>query len=105
MKEAKEIRLSNGHKQIILVETLCFFRRANIKYHFLPRKTEVVKQFPAAETCFFCLLIINGLIFLELRKSVDLTAVSPLICNASSSQSYRGLLGIRGTLLVIYLLC
>lgn len=34
------------------------------------------------------MLIIDGLIFLALRKSTDLTALSFLICNVSSSQSY-----------------
>lgn len=74
-----------------LLEIFCFCR--HIKYHL--RLAEVVKQFPVAETCFF-LLIINGLIFLELRKSSDLASVSPLICNASILQSYRGLFRAAG---------
>lgn len=42
----------------------------------------------AASCFFFLLLIIDGLIFLALRKSTDLTALNFLICNVSSSQSY-----------------
>lgn len=79
------------HDVIIHDRNLMFLQAYKISFQY--GQTEVVKQFPDVETCFFRLLIINGLIFLELRKSVDLAAVSPLICNLSSLQSYRGLFG------------
>lgn len=83
------------HNVIIHSRALMFLQGYKISFRY--RQTaKVVKQFPDAETCFFRLLIINGLIFLELRKSVDLAAVSPLICNLSSLQSYRGLFGGPG---------
>lgn len=52
-------------------------------------KLAIGKTIPKCDVLFlFPCLIIDGLIFLALRKSTDLTALSFLICNASSSQSY-----------------